>query len=66
MNTNLVSPKWLSDNMNDEKTIIFDATLLKVKPKEDITFKGCIPKTLEFDLIKSFKAQDAKFQRAIL
>jgi thiosulfate/3-mercaptopyruvate sulfurtransferase len=52
--------------MNDEKTIIFDATLLKVKPKEDITFKGCIPKTLEFDLIKSFKAQDAKFPNTCL
>lgn len=62
----LVSAKWLSNNINKENLIVFDATIQKVgNNKENDNVKQQIPNAVFFDLKNVFLDKKGKYPNTI-
>nr|WP_321225977.1 sulfurtransferase [uncultured Psychroserpens sp.] len=64
-NSQIVSVKWLHDNLDNEKLVILDATIRKVSDSISFSSEGWIPKTRYFDLKGKFSDTEAEFPTTV-
>ena len=63
--SNLVSAKWLNENLDNDELVVLDATIKKVSDAHSFSSEEWIPKTRYFDLKGKFSDSAAKFPTTI-